>query len=1066
MAEVRLYTGTQRSRRAAFLDEVMRAHWETAVFLLPTRELAARRLERLVLENHLDGMWGRKIQTFEQFAISLISKDGVVPKPIDEFERSLLLEDCIARLAARGTLSAIGESASGPGFLAHMQRIIAQLKQGAIEPDEFREKTKARRSNQNIDTVVADIYLAYQTALIEAGRYDRQGLYWEAHRLCQMETPAALEGVNVLLLDGFDDFTASEFRLLKSLEKRVNLLILGMNLDTSPGRQDLYRLALETAARIRAEFDVVEEAFPEEEPRTWVQFAASRLFWRDQPSPPGDLTRDLTIRPCPGVIQEIECIGRRIKSLLLEGVKADQIAVVYRDISSVAAPIRSAFGEFGIPVKVSADPHLCDSSVGGFLLNLLEALETWERERVVDVLISPWFSPGQGSNPAHVDRIPNLSRQANIIAGFKTWNDRLRRLVRSLESTTEDETVKKVPEPQTLEAARALLSRFDDLADIAQKIPSAASMCGFIEAVEEVIESCGIDGAVANHPVAAVSHAEGNALRILRSLLVRMYGWYEAARDDPAVSRDEFVHRLRTALSQTTYPYPDSSEGIACYGMEGVRGLRFDYVFLGGVNEGEVPRPPATNAIYGEGDIQELAGLGIPLDGRKGRADREALLFHHVLEVPRVALTITYRSMTADGKTARPSPFLEDVIELLPGATPEPPAAIDSHGFLPQPHDVASLRDLRNVAFGAVPEWRQSLAELFLHESEGARIEKSRHSPSDFDVYDGELENDKVLASLLKRFGRDHTFSVKQIETYLGCPFRFFFERVLEVEPTEAPDEDFDPRVQGTVLHDTLQAFHHAFKGKSIAELDANVAEETMLRKLEEAFQRSSYRIPNVLEGLGEAVKMRLHDMLMRYLAHERSPKDKAPWKPEHFEVSFGLPVEDNADPLGQSEPFALNIGDDKVSFMGRIDRIDLAGERFRLVDYKTSSPPRKRDILNGNSVQLGLYAMVAESLFKHEKKVCGGACFLRVGYNEWREGTMQDGKESQQPDFREVVTNSIGKAIQGIRSGSFPPTPLKDRCSNCPAHTACRHESGRIARKLGPTGGSLDNAADEDAEE
>jgi len=106
MAQVRLFCGAARSGRARHLDNLMRAHWGRAVLLVPTRQYARRRLEKLILEAGLDGAWGQPVCAFDDFVADMLRANGVEADPIHDVERRLLIEHAVARLRARSTPSA------------------------------------------------------------------------------------------------------------------------------------------------------------------------------------------------------------------------------------------------------------------------------------------------------------------------------------------------------------------------------------------------------------------------------------------------------------------------------------------------------------------------------------------------------------------------------------------------------------------------------------------------------------------------------------------------------------------------------------------------------------------------------------------------------------------------------------------------------------------------------------------------------------------------------------------------------------------------------------------------
>ena len=63
------------------------------------------------------------------------------------------------------------------------------------------------------------------------------------------------------------------------------------------------------------------------------------------------------------------------------------------------------------------------------------------------------------------------------------------------------------------------------------------------------------------------------------------------------------------------------------------------------------------------------------------------------------------------------------------------------------------------------------------------RQDRDRFGPAE-----GILPSREAHYYLLGRFPQHHIFAATDLERYAACPFRFFLERVLEIEPAGRPD--------------------------------------------------------------------------------------------------------------------------------------------------------------------------------------------------------------------------------------------------------------------------------------
>jgi len=1047
--QVRVLCGTPRSERARTIDRLFldgNAVTGAAgrnLLLVPTRHHATRRTEDLILDHGLPGLWGRAVLTFDDFVVDILRAAGRRPERIRDVKRRALLEQALNRPDSPSRR--LGSITQTNGFITHLLQVIAQLKQAAVEPPAFRERVAARSPSNPFDDIVADAYAGYQERLQAAGLYDVPGLFWEADLLCRQGRPTALEGVRSVLLDGFDDFTPSEFRLLSSLVPHVDQVVFGINCSSDPSKKDLYAIPMQTVRAIHDAFGAELTFLDDAAPSRCTEFAAAHLFWRDRPEPPNDLVVDIEIIPCANSVQEVETIARRVKSLLLEGVPSSEISVVYRDLSGVATTLRAVFAECGVPAHILHEPRLWTSSVCAWLLGFLESSRTWERDAIADSIDSPWFAPRGTVHQANTTA--SIARAAQIISGYEEWRKRLDTLeVRLAKDAGDDSESVLRGIPDAAETLADLRGRVDALRALQRLIPADGSLDDFAHAIDGILEQAGVDAAVEAYPDPHIRDFEQGALTALRGLMAE---WSTLRQDEGGTySLTTFLTRFRRMLQETPVHVSQPRNGVLCLDAESARHLRFDYVFFAGVNEGDVPSPAPSNAIYSENDISDLARAGIPIEGKRRHIEHEALLFHHVIEMPRRRLCVTWSRLSWRGKEQFPSPYVSDLAGLFPGLSiTQPP--LPMNGFVPEPEAAGSWRDLRNAAYSRIPALRPVAAARFPSVQVGVSIENARHDRNPFGIYDGVIGDPNLKETIARWFDDAHRFSISQLETYAACPFRFFVERILRIDETETPVEEFDPRVRGTLMHDALRAFHERYRGRAIADIPFDEATVAMRECVTAVFADKAWRSQTAPRGTLGVEERRLNGLLERYLRIERD-RDDPVWKPAHFEVSFGEPPKRGMDTPSTPQPFSLRTNIGHVLFSGRIDRIDGAGNaesEARIIDYKSSIMVKKQDLDEGTSLQLQIYALALEELLLQGVR-CAQSVFLRVGFDERLEGMGRSEKNDVWPEREAAARDAVARYVQGIRDGRFPPTRGEGACAHCRAKGACRYEEGRITRK------------------
>jgi ATP-dependent helicase/DNAse subunit B len=709
--------------------------------------------------------------------------------------------------------------------------------------------------------------------------------------------------------------------------------------------------------------------------------------------------------------------------------------------------LRAVFKEFGVPVSEQDPPNLADSSIATFLSVLLDALQAWNRDDVLDTIMSPFFPRVATSEQSHVGAFPLLTKLAAIVEGRDEWLARTSLLASQLDDEHDDAASHlRSRIPDTRGAIDALRHSLALLVDLARLLPRGGTRRQLAAAVQSILDACAVDYVADRVGDREFVESETRAIAGVRRLLHRMATGIEDTTVGAEIGAAEFIQELRRAFEDASYEAPPSARGVCVLDAEAARHRKFDYVFLAGMNEGTFPAPPPAGVIYTDRDIDDLISTGIQLERRSDHAQRELLYFHHILDMASQKLYVLWPTVTAEGKPHLASPLVED-LRLLTGCAVLRANASDQ-AFLPPPAEIACRRDLRNVARAGARSIERDFPEEFVRVETGAAIERRRYSDAPFDAYDGVLASKDLIAQIGAAYGPDHVFSVAQFERYAKCPFGFFAERILGITPVKSPAVEFDAMVRGKILHEVMQMFHQEFRGRAVHEIPEEDARCAMNRIIDEVFTRRSRHSVTAPRGVTELERARMKVVLERYLTFER--ENPSEWKPTHFEVAFGYTPSPSGDPLCRQDRFPLETESGAVLLAGQIDRIDMAGERARIIDYKSSLDVQKAssEIKKGVTLQLSLYAMAMERALMPGVE-CAEARFIQPGTPKKVEGMKKENGEWEKR--AQTALSSVARCLSGIRSGHFPPTPFDDRCSLCTLHRACRYEGFRIERKSGP---------------
>ena len=172
-----------------------------------------------------------------------------------------------------------------------------------------------------------------------------------------------------------------------------------------------------------------------------------------------------------------------------------------------------------------------------------------------------------------------------------------------------------------------------------------------------------------------------------------------------------------------------------------------------------------------------------------------------------------------------------------------------------------------------------------------------------------------------------------------------------------------------------------------------------------------------------------------------RAAFDHAGWRPERFELAFGLRDREQADPASTPEPVRVA----GITLRGSIDLIERGADgRLRATDHKTGRVRAERGFIigGGRILQPVAYALAAKSVLGEE--VGTGRlyyCTAAGGYEE----RIVDIDDNARASLEAVVATING----ALKDAFLPAAPDADGCKWCDYRRVCGpYAERRTARK------------------
>lgn len=829
---------------------------------------------------------GADVMAFGGLFAAVAAAGGAPPGAV--FTRAQRLGAVAAAAAERRRdIGPLGGSALQPGFPLALEHLLDELQGAGLEPADVEAAAGTLEGSAYLGDI-ATLFASYARLRDRLGMVDTHGVAREAIGLL-----AAGDGFwrRPVFLYGLDDLTRNQLDLIRALTRAAEVTV------ALPYEREHAALATRNAPLFEALEEIGVDSV-EEVPANPANTSSPLLFHLErgfgtterQRRPPDE---SLVFLRSAGARGEAEAIALEVARLLAGGTDPEEIAIVVRDPARRGPLLASVLESYGVPAALEAEVGVATTSVGGSLAALLEAvLGTGRAADLLRYLRGP-----SGASPGRVDWFERGLRRERVqtaAAALQLWEERYGE------------------PPADVARVRAAAGRPRDLAS---EVAALAVEMG----------------------ARAGSALEMRAAGAIATTMA------ERAELDGLASLPESIAGALGAISVRVWSGP-VEDRVRIADPRRVRAARFDNVFVASLQDGEFPR----GAGHLDPFLSERQRQTLGLQPRHDNEAEERYLFHACLALPRRRLFLSHRDSDENGAAEAPSPFLDDVRQLLEPTEEE----IRGRALADVVHRVGDAPSETELA-RAIAAWGQSTDPQRLLEAAGvgdavagrigARLETARAAEAATRA-PGPLSNPSVIAAL----GDVGAYGGTTLEGFDVCSYRWFVSHELSPQPLDPPP---DPLVQGGIVHAALCALYEERPGGDAlprpGSLDAWIARSRDLVS-EIASERGLGRQP-----AERAMLARIESLLARFLAEEAS-RETGGFEPWLLEAGF-------ADSEEAGQP-ALEI--DGWRLHGAIDRVDRDPDgRALVLDYKLSSKVSPREKLEEEAkLQLQLYlAAVAE---------------------------------------------------------------------------------------------------------
>jgi ATP-dependent helicase/nuclease subunit B len=784
----------------------------------------------------------------------------------------------------------------------------------------------------------------------------------------------------VIYVDGFHNFTESEFQLLITLSERVQSLTI--LLTHKRENKVLFRKTdsvIEHLQSMLGESSVditqFEDTYRRSSKIGMVQLENYFTHHKNIERYEG-----VKVTEAPNALEEITEVAREIERLCQDGSRLSDIGIMYRD-SGYMPIIDSVFRRFNIAYHIDQKVAMQSHPFIQFVIAVLDCYtRRFNFKAFMNVLKTGYLTTDE-ERPL-IDQFENFALTRGLSGAQLFDDDHFKKML--IKNQNGDIEVKDISD------ATGPLIHFKNkilntLSELYKAFDEADNVKTYITLIYQFIHRQHISDKV----VEEINMLEERREMIKRDETEQAYNLFIRLLDDAyLVFKDEpisfktfyetFIDGLKSAEFNLL---PSTIDQVIIGSLDLAKLENKKHIFLIGMNRNVMPRETRSSAIIRDREKSLLEDENIILSpSAKVLAQDERFVFYLGITRATTSLYISYACSLTSGEVTKPSPYVE---EILPsGQHPERDIVFKKTSSFER------FDPMRIVSSAKSMEHTIHLKVRELLRTTNADLKTLSHYPEYsvwINIYQV-LERTKYLG-IIHRLNRHLTYknkaekiegetaealygtpmhaSVSRFESFFRCQFQHFANYGLRLNVREP--YQVAPLEMGNLYHNVLEDV--------VLKLDKTLLHEDSVIK--ETVSTSIDKEAQVIQqgifdrtGYNQSLKNRAKDAVIRLLLFMKDIEKYGDYKISHVELTFGH----KKDKLGELK-LTSDSGRD-ILLRGKIDRIDAyhtGGVHYlNLIDYKSSDRKlTKAGILNGLELQMITYMYVlmekGEFLFSGE---------------------------------------------------------------------------------------------------
>ncbi|MCR4926299.1 MAG: exodeoxyribonuclease V subunit gamma [Clostridiales bacterium] len=900
---------------------------------------------------------------------------------IDDTGRTVLM--ALAIEGVKDKLEIYKKNIKNISFINSMLSFSNEIKTNAISVDEFfhvSNKIEDKFLKDKIQEILL-IMQAYDALVAQKFIDDKE----ELSRLAKsLEKHHFFEGRTVAI-DAFKGFTGQEMKIIERIIEQSNEVMitlctddlsdkdngLGVFSNVKKTGKQLKNMAKQANAKIAVPLKLEGGKRFLNEPLKELE---KNIFNNDYSVYNENSENDIVVCECDDIQQECDYICAQIKRLMREeGVRARDIAVVFRDSAEISGSFNNSLKKYGVPFFQDSRQPVATQPLIALVRSALAVVKSsFDTNAILRYLKT-------GLTSISLENISTLENYAFMwnITGL-SWLENFTQSPQGLSIKSEEKSEKELKEINEIRK-----KVIEPLKKFSYACKDATGK-EIARAIYELIIEIKADENLKKLAVLLQENGEQSiALEQERiwDMLMEMLNQFAITMGESVIKVDEFASIFELAIANADLGViPYALDEITVGSADRIRATNQKIVFVAGANEGIFPKTTSGDILFSN-DERKMLNEKYDVAVSKNieyLAVEEMFYAYSAICSAREKLFVTYSRKKASGESLYPSVIVDEIKKIIPQCKKENTLELSPEFFIESERsafEVYSSFENENSLKSSIKKYletNQSYAEKL------KSIENLKKN-ADFEISDKEIAR--------KLFKEKIYLSASKIENYYSCPFNFFCKYGINAMTREKAE--LNPRINGTVIHYVLENYIKDIGSKNLG----SVSFEERITKIRELLEK--YLEENMGGSKGKTEQfvylynnlLKTLDKLIENITIEFA---ESLFEARDFELSIA--------PNGQIKPYELELENGgSVIITGSVDRVDVMqvdDESFvRVVDYKSGGKTFElSDVLEGLKMQMLIYLFCIEENGKelYGEKIRPAAILYKPAGNYLINGTKQ----------------------------------------------------------------------------